>query len=83
MKRALLIAALAVLAGCNDQGMTNEEIVAADKLCRQNGMETELKTVGYAGLSYKAYCVPVEYTPHERLEILARRFPALKEESGK
>ena len=84
MKRALLIDCLVALAGCNNQGMTNEEIVAAYKLCRQNGMDVELKTVGIDGLGYRAYCVPVEYTPRERLEILARRFPVQKEgEAGK
>ena len=83
MKRALLIACLAALTGCN-QSMSNEEIVAADKLCRENGMDTQLKSFGFSGLGYRAYCVPVEYTPHERLEILARRFPVQKEgEAGK
>lgn len=83
MKRELLIAALAALAGCN-QSMSNDEIVAADKLCRESGMDTKIDVAGFGGYGYRARCVPVEYTPHERLEILARRFRVQKEgETGK
>lgn len=77
MKRLIAVAALLTLAGCGD--VTNQEIVATNKLCRENGMDVELGRELMWG-ALRIHCVPVEYTAHERLDILARRFPIQEKE---